>query len=345
MRRILVVVLMVLCGAVRANAWGGRGHQLVAYIAYMNLDPQVRAKVDKLVQQNPCIAEWQTQVQALPAAQQSVALFMLAATWPDQIKLTAPLSKTPYDCPGHPTFSAKDGAAGPDGHFSADNPPVGPEASQNIGYSDDRRHKYWHFIDTPFSTDGTATQDAPVPNVLTELVLLSHALGSNEDIKLRSYDMVWVEHLTGDIHQPLHVAERYSKALPNGDSGGNLVALCHGQSSCRAELHAYWDALPGSDSSLVATIKMGATLNKRAAPSAAAIDISHPEHWAADAVAMAKTDVYAAPFDTGAKSVDPATIPAAYHTQAVADMQKQISIAGWRLAGILENDLKGWSGT
>lgn len=345
MRRILVVLLMVLCGAVRANAWGGRGHELVAYIAYMNLDPQVRAKVDLLVQQNPCIAEWQTKVKALPVAEQSAALFMLAATWPDEIKLAAPLSKTPYDCPGHPVFNERDGAAGPDGHFSADNPPAGPEASQNIGYTDDRRHKYWHFIDTPISTDGTATQPAPAPNVLTELELLTKALGSDEDIKLRSYDMVWVEHLTGDIHQPLHVAERYSKALPNGDAGGNLVALCSGQAACRAELHAYWDDLPGSDSSLAATIAMGAKLNKLAAPSVATIDVDHPEDWAAATEAIAKADAYAAPFNTGAKSVDPTMIPAAYHTQAMADMQKQISIAGWRLATILENDLKGWSGT
>jgi len=239
MRRSVAVLLILLCCLTQANAWGGRGHELVAYIGYMNLDSQTRAKVDKLVQRNPCIAEWQAEVKALPPAQQPVALFMLAATWPDKIKLKAPLSKTPYDCPGHPNFVNNDGAAGTTGHFSADVSPAPAEASQNIGYADHRRHQYWHFIDTPLSGDGTVTQPALEPNVLTELILLSKALSSDEDIAVRSYDMVWVEHLTGDIHQPLHVVQRFTKALPNGDAGGNSVALCNGQPGCRAELHAY----------------------------------------------------------------------------------------------------------
>ncbi|WP_263385199.1 S1/P1 nuclease [Granulicella arctica] len=219
MRRIVVLILISFCCLTKAHAWGGRGHELVAYIAYMNLTPEIRAKVDALVQQNPCIAEWRTYVKAMPAAQQPVALFMLAATWPDRIKLAAPLSKTPYDCPGHPDFLKNDGGVGPGGHFSVDIPPTGPEASQNIGYTDNRRHQYWHFIDTPLSGDGTATQPAPSPNVLTEVILLSRALGSTEAIGVRSFDMVWLEHLMGDIHQPLHVTQRFTKTFPNGDGG------------------------------------------------------------------------------------------------------------------------------
>jgi hypothetical protein len=214
MRRVLVVVLLLLCSASGLYAWGNRGHQLVAYIAYMNLDPQIRAKVDDLVQRNPCIDEWKAVVKTLPAAQQPVALFMLASNWPDRIKLAAPMSKTPYDCPGHPVFSSSDGGVGPTGHFSADIPPNGPEASQNIGYTDDRRHKYWHFDDAPISGDGTKTVPASEPNALTELELLSKALGTNENPSLRSYDMVWVEHLAGDIHQPLR--RDLPKLFPTG---------------------------------------------------------------------------------------------------------------------------------
>ena len=341
MRRVMAVVLFLFWVIPQANAWGNKGHELVAYIAYMNLDPMIRPKVDALIQLNPCFAEWKTAVSSLPAAQQPVALFMLAATWPDKIKLTAPQSNTPYDCPGHPVFSITDGANGPDGHFSADIPPNIPEASQNIGYGDDRRHKYWHFIDTPLSGDGTATLPALEPNALTELILLAQALGSQEDPALKSYDLVWVEHLTGDIHQPLHDVQRFTKALPTGDEGGNLVAICSSsQPDCRAELHAYWDDLPGSDSSLSATIKMGLQLNKQAAPDDPTIDIDHPEHWVSAAVDLAKTDAYAPPFNTSTKQVDPSTISAGYHAKAVQDMRKQVFIAGNRLAKLLNNGLK-----
>ena len=32
-------------------------------------------------------------------------------------------------------------------------------------------------------------------------------------------------HYIGDVHQPLHVTEHYSRAHPSGDLGGNLVKL------------------------------------------------------------------------------------------------------------------------
>jgi hypothetical protein len=346
MRRVFSVSLILFWGVPHANAWGNRGHEVVAYIAYMNLDPQIKTKVDTLIQQNPCIKEWKADVKTVPAAQQPVALFMLAATWPDKIKLTPP--ETPYDCPGHPIFDSKDGANGPDGRFSADIPPNTPEASQNTGYGDNRRHQYWHFIDTPISGDGTATRPAYEPNVLTELNLLSQALGSNksdEVIALRSYDLVWVEHLAGDIHQPLHDTQRFTAALPNGDEGGNSVAICSGQQKCRAELHAYWDDLPGSDSSLTATIKMASKLNEQEAPDDATIDINHPEHWVSDAVNLARADAYAPPFNGSVKPVAPSAITAGYHSQAMMDMQKQVFIAGYRLAKLLNSALKSWSGT
>ena len=344
MKRFVAVVLILFCGVVRANAWGNRGHELVAYIGYMNLDAQTRSKVDILIQHNPCFGEFKTEVQGLSAVDQPVALFMLAATWPDRIKLAAPLSKTPYDCPGHPTFNKKDGGVGAGGHFSADIPPDIPEASQNVGYTDDRRHQYWHFIDTPISGDGAPTQPASQPNALTELELLSKALATNEDIALRSYDLVWVEHLTGDIHQPLHDAQRFTKTLPNGDEGGNLVSICL-KPGCRDELHSYWDDLPGSDSSLSATIKMGMTLNERAAPAPAELDIDHPEDWVSKAFDLATTDVYAKPFDGTATTIAPSAITPAYHDKAIADMQAQIFIAGRRLAALLNNGLQSWSGT
>ena len=44
-----------------------------------------------------------------------------------------------------------------DGSDNGDRPPPGPEASQNIGYADHLRHKYWHLIDKPFSPAGTAS--------------------------------------------------------------------------------------------------------------------------------------------------------------------------------------------
>ena len=35
-----------------------------------------------------------------------------------------------------------------------DNRPDGAGSSQNTGYGDTLRHRYWHFVDTPFTRDG-----------------------------------------------------------------------------------------------------------------------------------------------------------------------------------------------
>ncbi len=347
MRRVLCVALTFLFGIPQANAWGTRGHELVAYLAYMNLDPQVRLMVDALVQLNPCIVRWTSQVSAIPAPDRPVALFMLAATWPDRIKPPQP-GKPAYacnapatGCPSTIVFSTKDGAIGPTGHFSADIPPKVDEQNPKPGYLDDRRHQYWHFADNPISGDGTPTQAVSGATVATELPRLAHALGTDQDKCLRSYDLVWLEHLVGDIHQPLHDVQRYTRATPNGDQGGNAITICDSQGKCGSKLHGYWDSLPGSEGSLPAVMTQGCGLNRPAPPADPAIDIDHPEKWMADASGLAASDAYAAPFNGSSTKVNASDISPGYRTKAVADMNMQITIAGYRLATLLNYTLGG----
>src|SRR5262245_48474805 len=49
--------------------------------------------------------------------------------------------------------------------------------------------------------------------------------GSGADDDVRSYDLVWLIHLVGDAHQPLHATARFSKTFPDGDAGGNPVKI------------------------------------------------------------------------------------------------------------------------
>jgi hypothetical protein len=35
--------------------------------------------------------------------------------------------------------------------------------NRNIGYKDKVKHRYWHFVDLPFSSHGTATQQPDKP--------------------------------------------------------------------------------------------------------------------------------------------------------------------------------------
>jgi S1/P1 Nuclease len=322
MKNLCLVVLSILVLANNAAGWNGKGHQVVAYIAYQHLDPATRATVDALLKNNPCYNEWSAQVSSLSTEQQPVAIFMLAATWPDAIKLAN------YDCQPGLRFGADGGGGG-------DIAPPGPEASQNIGYTDTHRHKYWHFVDTPFSTDGTATNPAPHPNALDEILTLTNALGSSESDPLKSYDLVWLEHLVGDVHQPLHDTSRFTGNHPNGDQGGNLVLFCTG-ANCKAELHAYWDDILGT-ANLPAALTLGAQLNARPKPTGANIGDVHA--WVQDGFQLAKDDVYQPPISDDEPGSSVGVPDKAYHASAKTVAESQVLLAGYRLAGVLNQAL------
>src|SRR5262245_1804143 len=95
-------------------------------------------------------------------------VFEIAATWPDQIK-------------GDQRY-ADDGTA-------HGNRPDGAPSSQNTGYTDLLRHRYWHFVDTPFAPDGTAVPAIPNPNAKERITLFRAVLASNQPDELKSYDL------------------------------------------------------------------------------------------------------------------------------------------------------------
>jgi hypothetical protein len=111
---------------------------------------------------------------------------------------------------------------------------------------------------------------------------------------LKSYDLVWLEHLGGDIHQPLHGATRYYQG--KGDEGGNFVKISltpamrkqfEGSlgTSAPSELHAFWDDLPGEGAPAPVT-PVAVTFAKMLSPAAkTAVADTDPAHWAAESLA------------------------------------------------------------
>lgn len=60
-------------------------------------------------------------------------------------------------------------------------------------------------------------------------------------------------HFVGDVHQPLHCVNRYSKDYRNGDAGGNRFKLNFGYYK---NLHALWDAVVTLDGGTT-TVRLG----------------------------------------------------------------------------------------
>ena len=174
----------------------------------------------------------------------------------------------------------------------------------------------------------------PAVNALSEIVLLSDALASpaiSDPISL--YDLVWLIHLVGDVHQPLHSAERYRQNDPSGDNGGNSVKLrCASGLQCADNLHAYWDGLLGSSLDFAQITAQGNSLNGRPVP--AGVDIVDPKIWVQESFDLAVADVYKN--TTGTALGDPsADIDAAYAKRARSDAEIRVILAGRRLAALI----------
>jgi hypothetical protein len=337
---------MLLITPLPSWAWGNTGHEAVAYVAWQQMTPAARARVLELLKQVPTLhnvantktiagyAEWVADLPAgLSQDQQNLYLFMRAATWPDTIK--------------HEWLK------------DSDTPPAGRTTEVHIGFTDTESHGYWHFIDSGFASDSSSVPATPVPNAVTQIVALRGFVASSEDDLLKAYDLVWLEHLVGDVHQPLHGCTRYYAGA--GDAGGNavkirLTAAMQKQfegtlaKSAPTELHAFWDDLPGEGQPAPALPFAAAFAQTLSPASATKVADTDPADWAAESLTMAKKDVYKTPIGKGPQPTASASnttttyksylITQTYYNTAMGDAKSRVALAGARLAKLLNENLK-----
>jgi hypothetical protein len=290
----------------------------VAYVAFQHLTPKQQLRVAALLRLNPDYDYWRTHLPPnTTEAERRLYIFMLAATWPDLIK---GMIKGYKD----------------DGN---DAPPT-PQATLNEGYGDKFMHKYWHYVDVPFSPDGTPLKPTPTVNAQTQIAALRKDLASDEGDSLKSYDLVWLEHLVGDVHQPLHCTSRFTAGNLTGDQGGNLVKI----DVAPNKLHTYWDDLPGI------TDPKGGEPGDLATALAAAkqlgdVDVTatadlNEADWVNESFELAKSNAYANP-PIGA-GLGPFAVSATpdYATNSLALAKRRVALAGMRLAGVINAELK-----
>jgi hypothetical protein len=306
MKRIVAAVLspLLLNPPTAARAWFDMGHMTVAAVAYAKLDPAVRARVAELLKLNPDYEHW---VADVPAARRDMVAFVRASTWADDIKRR-------HDYHAHSLIQD------------------GERASDNIGYADFLVHPYWHFVDLPFSPDGTELVRPDSPNALTQIRAFRDTLASSASDDVKSYDLVWLLHLVGDAHQPLHATSRFTRQSPKGDSGGNQERLCRAF-TCGMKLHAYWDALLGDRGGADDAIAAAAALP---APDPALAGVSEPKSWFEEGARLAQQVVYT---DAIGDGTGPFTLDDAYFETASRVAQQRAALAGARLANLLNGAL------
>jgi S1/P1 Nuclease len=204
-----------------------------------------------------------------------------------------------------------------------------------------------HFIDQPFSTDGTALPaDLPEPdNVVKALGDNVNILKTSTDKNAQAQALRLIIHFVGDVHQPLHCATRVDSAHPEGDRGGNLVSIkipgTNGQLKT-TNLHSYWDGgignFPKTGASFapppLRQIGPAAAKAMRGNPATnPALKLDDPTNfdaWAQESLEFAKSVAY-----MGMK--DGATPSAAYNARALKVARQRVAWGGYRLAALLNS--------
>jgi hypothetical protein len=212
-----------------ASAWNSVGHRAIAELAWRKLEQPERRAASELLKQHPHYKELLTA--DVPAGvDESEWAFLTAAVWPDLVRPAKkgqphkPSSITKYDLYPHA-----------------------------IGYPFLRRG------DTNLALLGNFFIAKPNAEMVlaNSLTTLKDTKASPQD---RAVSLCWVLHLYGDLHQPLHAANRVTTENPRGEGlGGNHFVLdSRGQ---QINLHVFWDQLPGVDPSYHAVAALADSLS------------------------------------------------------------------------------------
>lgn len=301
-----VAAFVALAAAQSAFAWNDRGHMLAAMIAYRDLKPEVRDRVNAILKAHP-----QRDMLAAggPAEGPDLEMwvFAKAATWPDMVRGTT-----------NPLHQAE-------------------------------HHAQWHYINLPIALDGMKMPQPPMTwdghsdpaNLVQAMAKVTKEVAAKDkDEARRAMDLCWIEHLTGDIHQPLHAVALFSKQFPTGDRGGNSFAVKRGDTP--TNLHAYWDNALGNGTSFdtiqkqIAGFKANAELaREQLLGSKPGLDAGA---WAKESAELAQPAVYlngalkGVVHINGDYAKDTPSLPSDYEEKAKKVAAKQVVLAGYRLA-------------
>jgi hypothetical protein len=313
---IAIVVALLVIPVRTSFGWIATGHTVIAMIAWEDLTPKTKTQVLQLLKQH---ARYEKDLlQDLPAGstpdETDYFAFAKAATWPDMVR-------------------------------SQDNP---MHATHN--------HPIWHFIDIPYfhgvAPTSEPASDQPGPHNIVEALQKCCADMKDPNVSgaERAVDVCWVEHLVGDIHQPLHAASLYSPEHPQGDKGGNDEEVLRDPPypNSRANLHLVWDSLPGDFHSQL--MDRFEAMGLRADPKfsrdqyKAKLAVTDFMAWANESHQLAIDDAYlngdlqTALVKKGSRSSGGEPIPGLppdYLEKAELVAMHQVALAGYRLADLL----------
>ena len=309
---IALLVLLPLCP--RASAWSAPGHMIITALAYDLLMPAEREKLDSILREHVRYDAWQkTYPEAgLPDLPLGKFVAMLASLYPDEIR-------------------------------NRDNPETFAE---------------WHYVDYPLIPPNFPMKHAPMPgdDVIAGIAKSASAVKTliqPADARARAKMLSFLLHLVGDIHQPMHCETLFDDNFkkPEGDRGGNN-AWVKPTTGRAIKLHAFWDQLFGTSGQLFHPVPVTSILAALHRADELALEFPRaklpeiakhktPVSWSHESRALAISDAWRRhDLAYGLTEGTAAELPADYEEKAHAIADRQVALAGHRLANRLHEALK-----
>ncbi len=196
----------------------------------------------------------------------------------------------------------------------------------------------WHFVDIPA---GEARYDAKRDCPPTERgdCVIAEVLRARAEVvepgrsnPLKAESLKYLVHFVADLHQPMH-------AVDNHDRGGNdvRVAALRGPDGRATNLHAVWDSgLINLSTETEAARADRLLADLQAHPAPENMDVVM---WAEESRDLAARVAYRYPsFSLTGPGPDPISLDDAYRAAAMVAIDRQLELAGARVAALL-NDL------
>lgn len=296
----LIIVLM--CFATFASAWSYKGHIVVAQVAYDNLTLTARKQVDNLA--NHIFNRLPNKLkQRLDKNYPNVSVFAKIAVLPDAWRFW------------HlKTIFKKNNALIP----------------TVLKPYQDQRTANWHFIDQPYPCKECSTMKTQ--NVVWAINTMEPTFTNGQDMDSQAVMLVFLEHFVGDAHQPLHTITHVDKQCRD-DRGGNLFCLSQSTGRrCSKSLHSLWDSGVGYVQRKSNLRKKAERLQREFPETSLAPFVGdfNPNDWV-------KQEYQFTPF---IYSLEENQRPnSLYYRQGQAIARKQMVLAGYRLAKIIDKYL------
>jgi hypothetical protein len=290
---------------ISAWAWDDTGHKISAYIAWQRMTPAVRERVIKILLEAPedsNIGAYYMPYGSQNADARKRDYFMFMATWADVVR---------------------------DRKFDA------------------RYKKYhkgnWHYYDEFWTLKDGKIEYLKAPEdggqALARIAEFDELIRGKAGDAQKAIAIAWLQHLIGDIHQPLHSSARVTDSEPKGDQGGNLFLLTpQGTPRDKQEnLHWFWDSIvvrniPNKEDNCdIEFLEPLAQKFMKEYPfdkMQARLDIGKYDVWAKESLTYAQNDVFSADlkrFETPSEK---------YKKKALKIAELRLALAGYRMGEI-----------